>query len=115
MLKVIVTKEAIYDMVKASEYISLNFGERRSIKYRKYINEELDALSTYATIYASTGLEYRGYTIYKKPFSPSIIFWVVAEDGVHVLRILREEYDWQRFFETHQDYEYNYPDDYVID
>lgn len=48
-------------------------------------------------------------TIFKKPVSPSIIFWIIKNNIVHILRVPREEYDWHNFFKNHQNYEYNYP------
>ncbi|MCR5105298.1 MAG: type II toxin-antitoxin system RelE/ParE family toxin [Eubacterium sp.] len=113
--KVFVTYEAIYDIVEAREYINQYFGAERELQYNSDIKKEINSLSTDAMMYASSGCMYRGYIIYKKPFSPAIIFWVVKNDGVHVLRVPREEFDWQKFFDTHQDYEYEYPNNDVID
>lgn len=110
-----ITYEAIYDIVEAEEHILYSFGIDRAKVYEKDIYAEIVALSTDATFYSSTGFKYRGYTIYKKPFSPAIIFWVVKEDGVHVLRVPREEYDWKKFFETHQDYNYSYPSSDILE
>ena len=59
---------------------------------------------------AKTDLEYRGYQIYKRPFSPAIIFYVIIEDVVHVLRILREEENWSLYFRNNENYEYTYPE-----
>lgn len=110
-LNVLVTLEAVYDILNAEEYIRNEFGEHRALKYRDDIQAELEMLSSDAYLYASSGFVYRGYTIYKKPYSPAIIFWIVVNGVVHVLRIPREEYDWQHFFETHQNHEYRYPND----
>ena len=71
--KVFITYEAIYDIVESSEYINLYFGEEREQKFRNDIKNEIRALSTDASLYVSSGFKYRGYVIYKKPFSPAII------------------------------------------
>ncbi len=113
--KIKITYEAIYDIVEAEEHILYRFGSERAKQYRKDIYAELKALSTDATIYAASGFKYRGYTIFKKPFSPAIIFWVIKENEVHVLRVPREEYDWKKFFETHKDYDYSYPSSDILD
>ena len=105
-----ITIEAIYDIVNTEEYIARTFGEKRAAEYRRDIRNEISSLSVTATIYASSGFMYRNYVIYKKPFPPGVIFWVVREDGAHVLRVPREEYDWKRYFETHRYYEYSYPE-----
>ena len=102
------TNEAIYDIVDTEEYITIKFGKKRALEYHASIYKEISALSTNATIFPSTGLLYRNYIIYKLPFPPAIIFWVVKDDGVHVLRVPREESDWETFFKTHKYYEYGY-------
>ena len=91
------TYEAVYDIVDAEEYIRWRFGENRAFEYRRDIYNELAALKTDYNNYGTAGCIYRGYRIYRKPFSPAIIFWVVKKDGVHVLRIPREEFNWQLF------------------
>ena len=108
--KVLVTYEAIYDIVEAEEYINNKFGNKRAREYRADIKGELKKLTTEAHCYGTTGFEYRKYVIYKKPYPPSIIFWIIKENEVHILRVPRERYDWQGFFQNHTDYEYTYPD-----
>ena len=108
--KVFLTYEAMYDIVDAEEYINYQFGEQRAYKYHNDIFKEFVRLSNIGTIFSPTNCVYRGYTIFKKSFSPAIIFWIVKEDGIHILRVTREEYDWQGFFDSHQDYEYTYPE-----
>lgn len=46
--------------------------------------------------------------IYKKPFPPSIIFYVVKEpeNEVHILRVLRQERDWETILVQNQEYTY---------
>lgn len=108
--KVCVTYEAIYDIVETEEYIRNKFGDERAAKYRWQIKEEIKNLSITASIYTRSDFKYRNYVIYKKPFSPAIIFWVIKDDGVvHVLRVPREEYDWKRYFKANRYSEYSYP------
>ena len=107
---VLITYEAINDIVDAEEYIRYSFGEERAIEYRNDIRNEIMSLSTNALMYRNSGFKYKQDIIYKKPFSPAILFWIVRNDGVHVLRVPREEYNWQRYFRTHQFHEYEYPD-----
>ena len=108
--KVILTWEAIYDIADAEIWIYDNFGESQQFKYRNRIKQELEQLQYQADILAKTDLEYRGYQIYKRPFSPAIIFYVIIEDVVHVLRILREEENWSLYFRNNENYEYTYPE-----
>ncbi|MBR4143913.1 MAG: hypothetical protein IKU06_00475 [Lachnospiraceae bacterium] len=69
--KVIVTYEAINDIVDAEEYIRYSFG-------------------------------------------PAIIFWVIINEEVHILRVPREEYNWQKFFKENQYSEYSYPENSTV-
>ena len=60
------------------------------------------------------GIGRKENVIFKKPFKPAIIFGTVINNEVHILRVTREEYDWQEFFDSHQSYEYHYPDNPMI-
>lgn len=108
--KVLVTYEATYDIADTEEYIAVQFGDKRADKYSKDIRKQLMDLSIKGTAYSKSGFKYRNYIIYKKLFSPAIIFWIIKENSIHVLRVLRENYNWQRYFRTHRYYEYTYSD-----
>lgn len=112
MLKyeVVLSYEAINDIVDAEDYIRWHFGEVRSLLYRADIRKEIQALSTDATIYSKSGCMYRDYPVYKKPFPPSILFWVIEGGEVLILRILREEFDWKTYFQENRFRVYTYPD-----
>ena len=58
--------------------------------------------------FPKTQLLYRNYHIHKKPFPPSVIFYVLMKDTqeVHVLRVLREERDWKKVLERQNNYTY---------
>lgn len=112
--KVIVTYEAINDIVDAEEYIRYSFGPEKAFEYRNSIFDELKSLSITAGSYANSGFKYKGYTIYKKPFHPAIIFWVIINEEVHILRVPREEYNWQKFFKENQYSEYSYPENSTV-
>ncbi len=112
--KVLLTHEAINDIVDAEVYITEQFGEARAEKYSADIKRLLRNLSVEGTIYCKSGFNYKNYIIYKKPFPPAIIFWIISQNSIHVLRILRESYNWQRYFRTHRYYEYTYSNLAVI-
>jgi len=112
--KVLVTREAVNDIVDTEVYIIGQFGEVRAEKYRADIKKVLVNLSVEGTIYSKSGFNYKNYIIYKKPFSPAIIFWIIRQNNIHVLRILRESYNWKHYFRTHRYYEYTYSNLAVI-
>lgn len=106
--KVIVTWEAIYDMADIMDYIEADFGEKRADRFQADIKRELEKLSYTASSLPRTQILYRGYVIQKKPFPPSIIFYIVKEQEqkVHVLRVVREEQNWQKILSDNRDYTY---------
>ena len=59
-------------------------------------------------IFGNTHIYYRSYSVFKKSFPSSIIFYVVKEpeDEIHILRVLREERDWENILEELQEYTY---------
>lgn len=106
--KVILTWEAIYDVTDIAEYIEAEFGQNRSDRFQFDLEEQLEHLEYVGTMLGKTELLYRGYPIYKKVFSPSIIFYVIKESEreIHVLRVLREERNWEKVMSSRQEYEY---------
>lgn len=104
---VIMTWEAIYDVTDIADYIEAKFGEDRADRFQNDIVLEIDRLKSTGGYFAKTQIYYRGYAIYKKPFPPSIIFYVLMDGEIHVLRVLREEKDWKQILE--RKIEYTYP------
>lgn len=106
--KVILTWEAIYDVTDIAEYIEAEFGQDRADRFQLDIDNQLEHLEYVGTMLGKTDLLYRSYPIYKKVFSPSIIFYILKEPEreIHVLRVLREERDWGKVMALCQEYEY---------
>lgn len=106
--KVILTWEAIYDIIEIADYIECDFGKMRADRFQKDIKEQMQKLEYMGGIFGMTCIFYRDYVIYKKPFPPSIIFYVVKEpeNEVHILRVLRQERDWETLLVQNQEYTY---------
>lgn len=106
--KVILTWEAVYDIAQIAEYIETKFGRERADQFQYDIQQEIEKLGYQTERFPKTQLFYRNYAIHKKPFSPSIIFYVTIEftDEIHVLRVLREERNWEKMLEKQQKYTY---------
>ena len=109
-LKVLITWEAIYDITGIAEYIEELSGDERADLFQQEIYDEIEKLQYQASIFGKTSLLYRSYHIQKKLFRPSIIFYIIDEqdNSVHVLRVLREEMDWELRLSGNQ--KYTYPD-----
>ncbi len=96
--EVLWSQESIYDAADIEDYIEADFGEERAERFHGEIDYEVGRLGSTHKLYTGTGIYYRGFLIFKKPFSPSIIFYIVDDSlkRVYVLRILRHERDWQK-------------------
>lgn len=106
--KVILTWEAIYDVTDITDYIEAEFGQARADRFQEDIKKEMEKLGYMGGVFPKTQILYRNYSIHKKPFPPSIIFYVLVKPKkeIHVLRVLREERDWKRILECQQNYTY---------
>ena len=68
--------------------------------------QERKVVLTWESIYDITEITYRGYYIHKKLFLPSIIFYIILDNEVHILRVLREERDWEPILQNIEGYSY---------
>lgn len=106
--RIILTWEAIYDITGITDYIEYEFGRTRADRFEDDIRNELKGIAYMAEAYEQTQISYRGYMIHKKPFPPSVIFYIVKEKEIHILRVLREERNWRSILGKKKDY--TYPD-----
>lgn len=106
--KVILTWEAVHDVADIADYIELEFGRERADRFEKDIKKEFMSISFLGGVFGNTHIYYRSYSIFKKSFSPSIIFYVVKEPEkeIHILRVLREERNWNKILKEIQEYTY---------
>ena len=105
--KVIVTWEAIYDIVDIAESIELNFGKEVADNFQAEIYSKIISLERDADIFRKLDMTYRGWTIKRRIYKKSLIFYVVKENEVHVLRVLTSDQKWEDLFKD--DVEYTYP------
>ena len=106
--KIILTWETIYDTTDIADYIEAYFGIERADRFQQDVREQMLSLKTVGGVFGRTHIKYRSYAIYKKPFPPSIIFYIVKdpEKEIYVLRVLREERDWETILSNEQEYTY---------
>lgn len=95
--RVVLTQEAIYDVISITEYIEEKFGERRANRFQCEIEKQMSSLGNPGVVYKDTSFYYRNYSIYQKAFPPSIIFYIRMKSAkeVHIIRVLREEQNWE--------------------
>lgn len=95
-------------MVDMADYIERKFGIGEADRFQDSMKEQLRILETMGSTFGTAELYYREYIIRKKPFPPSIIFYIIKEpkEELHILRVLREERDWKRILKGQQEYSY---------
>ena len=106
--EVILTWEAIYDVTDIADYIEAEFGQNRADRFQEDIKKEMKKLGYIGGGFPKTRILYRNYTIHKKPVPPSIIFYILMEEKkeVYILRVLREERNWQNILKKTKSYTY---------
>ena len=105
--KVIVTWEAIYDIVDITESIESNFGKRVADNFELEIYSKIISLEQDADVFRELDMTYRGWAIKRRIYKKSLIFYVIKGNEVHVLRVLTSDQKWEELFED--DVEYTYP------
>ena len=77
--KIILTWEAIYDVTDIADYIEEEFGQQRADRFQSDLKEQMQNLGQFSTAFPRTQILYRGYSIHKRSFPPSIIFYIIME------------------------------------
>ena len=108
--KVILTYEAMSDAADILIYLELIFGQAYADLFQEYLKLQIKQLSDPVLMraYPRLNIVYRGYTIFKKVISSSILFFTILDDRkeIHILRILREERDWENILKQTTSYTY---------
>ena len=106
--RIILTWEAIYDVTDIADYIEEEFGQQRADRFQSDLKEQMQNLGQFSTAFPRTQILYRGYSIHKRAFPPSIIFYIIMEETkeIHILRVLRHERDWENILLQRSTYTY---------
>lgn len=101
--KILLSKEALADMKETKKYILATF------KYREYaenfsrkIKKAIKELSVFPTGYESTGYVIESLEVYFKPHSTYLIFFVIEDKTVTVIRVLKDRMYWQSIIKKMQ-------------
>ena len=105
-MRVRITNEILYDIADLADNIEENFGVQYAIVFEQEIETALKSLGERYQQYPGTGIFYRGSEIRKLVMRLSVVFYVVLDDGVHALRALRQERNWEKVLRTETDYTY---------
>lgn len=86
------------DIRGMKRYILENFKYRElSENFTRKIKTAVDGLRTFPKSHNTTGIRYRGYDIYLKPYRTYLLFYIVDDDLslVTVLRVFQDGMNWQ--------------------
>ena len=105
-MDVLVTLEAINDLADMYVYVEDTFGVKAADRFEAQMKGRQLKIADNPYFTPQTEHEFYGYKIYKKVYSPSLIFYIVDEirGCVVILHILREESDWGTTLDTTDTY-----------
>lgn len=86
------------DIRGMKKYILESFKYRElGENFTKKIKAAADSLRTLPTGHNTTGIRYKGYDIYFKPYRTYLLFYIVDEGRlvVTILRVLQDGMNWQ--------------------
>lgn len=94
--KIVLSKDALQDIKNTKTYILQTFMYREYAEnFSKKIKSAIKALDPFAEGYEKTGYNIEGLEIYYKPYSTYLIFFVVEDATVTVIRVLKDRMYWQ--------------------
>ncbi|MFR4126319.1 MAG: type II toxin-antitoxin system RelE/ParE family toxin [Roseburia inulinivorans] len=94
--KIVMSKDALQDIKSIKTYILQTFMYREYAEnFSRKIKSAIKALDPFAEGYEKTGYIIDGFEIYYKPYSTYLIFFVVEDMTVTVIRVLKDRMYWQ--------------------
>lgn len=94
--KVCLSKEALTDIKKTKQYLLTTFQYREYAEdFSRKIKKAIKELSTFPKSYETTDYKIEGLQIYYKPFNTYLIFFVIENTTITVIRVLKDRMYWQ--------------------
>lgn len=94
--KIVLSKDALQDIKTTKTYILQTFKYREYAEnFSKKIKAAIKSLDSFAEGYEKTGFLIEGLEVYYKPCSTYLIFFVVEDTTVTVIRVLKDRMYWQ--------------------
>lgn len=88
--------DALQDIKNIKKYILVKFKYREYAEnFSKETKKAIKSLTTFAEGYEKSGYEIEGLEVYYKPYSTYLIFFVVENTTVTVIRVLKDRMYWQ--------------------
>ena len=101
--KTVISKDALCDMKSTKKYILDTFKYREYAEnFSKKIKKAIKELDSFPKGYEATGYVIEGLSIYFKPYSTYLIFFVVEDSTITVIRVLKDRMYWQSIIKKMQ-------------
>lgn len=94
--KIVLSKTALQDIKATKKYILDTFQYREYAEnFSRKIKRAIRSLTPFAEGYEKTGYVIDGFSVYFKPYSTYLIFFIVDGTTVIVIRVLKDRVYWQ--------------------
>ena len=101
--KIAISKDALLDIKSTKKYILDTFKYREYAEdFSKKIKKAIKELDSFPKGYEATGYVIEGLSIYFKPYSTYLIFFVVEDSTITVIRVLKDRMYWQSIIKKMQ-------------
>lgn len=98
--RIVLSKAALQDIKNYKSYILRKFQYREYAEnFSKEIKAAIKTLELFAEAYEKTGFVIDGLEIYYKPYNTYLLFFVVEDITVTVIRVLKDRMHWQTILE----------------
>ena len=95
--KILLAEDAKIDIQETRRYILEKFHYREYAEnYSESIRKAIESLEFFAEAHKVTGITIDGYPIYCYPRSTYLIFYIIENHGLMVIRVLKNRMAWQR-------------------
>ena len=101
--KIVISKDVLLDIKSIKKYILDTFKYREYAEnFSKKIKNAIKELDSFPRGYEATGYVIEGLSIYFKPYSTYLIFFVVEDSTITVIRVLKDRMYWQSIIKKMQ-------------
>lgn len=80
----------------------MNYYPKYAHNFSQNIKAVIETLALFPESHPFTGLQFQGYDILYKPYRSYLIFFVVQNNTIIIVRILKDRMDWQSILQKIQ-------------
>lgn len=101
--KIVISKDALLDIKSTKKYILDTFKYREYAEnFSKKIKKAIKERDSFQKDYEAAGYIIQGLSVYFKPYSTYLIFFVVENSTITVIRVLKDRMYWQAIIKKMQ-------------